>query len=235
MSSSDIETGQWKRLIGVLEDVLPFYEKLNTLNTLGQLGRWRKMATGLAREGDTVLEIGPGSGGFAAGLKCGELYCLDPSKRILKHARQQLNGYNTGFVGGIAENLPFDDNMFDIVFCIFSFRDFMSKEAGLREIKRVLKENGRICVVEVSLPEDGILKALVNFHIYRIAPHLSALAFPKNMRKVWKEEQYSEFLRTLERFGGASQYPMLLADLGFREVYMRLLLGRSAFVMTGVK
>ncbi|MFQ5884996.1 MAG: methyltransferase domain-containing protein [Thermoplasmata archaeon] len=235
MSSSDITTGQWRTLVGVLEDVLPYYEIFNTLNTLGQLRRWRDMAARLAAREDTVLEIGPGSGGFAATLSCGELYCLDPSMRILEYARQELDGDGAQFVGGIAENLPFDDQLFDIVFCIFSFRDFMSKAAGLQEIKRVLKKEGKVCIVDVSFPEDGVLRSLVNFHIHRIAPHLSALAFPRDKRRVWKDKHYPEFLRTLEAFGRASQYPRMLIDLGFREVDMRLLFGRSAFILTGVK
>jgi demethylmenaquinone methyltransferase/2-methoxy-6-polyprenyl-1,4-benzoquinol methylase len=235
MSDSGISEEQWKTVIGVLEDVLPYYEKLNRLNTLGQLDRWRKAAARLASKKDTVLEIGPGSGGFATILDFGRLYCLDPSKVILEHTRRELDEKDAQFVEGIAENLPFDDETFDIVFCIFSFRDFMSKEDGLREIRRVLKKSGKMCVVDVSLPESGILKGLVNFHIYRIAPHLSALAFPRDMRKEWRDVQYSEFLHTLETFGGASQYPKLLAELGFGDVQMSFLSGRSAFLMTGVK
>ncbi|UCD92185.1 MAG: class I SAM-dependent methyltransferase [Methanobacteriota archaeon] len=235
MSSSDITTGQWKEVIGVLEDVLPYYEKFNAMNTLGQLGRWRGMAARLATEEDTVLEIGPGSGGFASSLRCGELYCLDPSTRILEYTKKRLDGEHKHFVGGIAENLPFNNDKFDIVYCIFSFRDFMSKETGLRETMRVLKKGGKLCIVDVSIPEDGLLKSLVNVHIYRIAPRLSSLAFPTDRRRMWIEKQYPEFLHTLETFGKASQYPELMVDLGYSEVDMKLLFGRSAFILTGVK
>ncbi len=235
MSDSGIDRSHWKKVIDVLEEVLPYYERLNNLNTLGRLSKWRRAASRLATEKDIVLEIGPGSGGFAKTLNCRKLYCLDPSIGILRYAGEQLNGGEVNLVGGIAERIPFADDTFDLVFCIFSFRDFMSREGGLREIRRVLRPGGRLCVVDVSLPEDGLLRGLVNLHIYRIAPRLSALALPRGMRREWLGELYPSFLRTLESFGGADQYPDLCREVGFSDVDLRFLSGRSAFIMTGVK
>lgn len=235
MSDSGIDRNQWNRVIDVLEEMLPYYEKVNTLNTLGKLRTWRRAAASLSSREDVVLEIGSGSGGFARILDYDRLFCLDPSKGILEYTKQQLNGKEVGLIGGIAENLPFENGTFDIVFCIFSFRDFMNRENGLKEINRVLKKNGRICVVDVSIPEDGLLKGLVNLHIYKVAPRLSALAFPKGKRKYWIREGYPSLLETLESFGRASQYPDLCREAGFSSVRLKFLSGRSAFMMTGVK
>jgi demethylmenaquinone methyltransferase/2-methoxy-6-polyprenyl-1,4-benzoquinol methylase len=235
MSRQGIDRHQWENVIDVLEDILPYYEKLNILNTFGRLGKWRRAAAGLSSKDDVVLEIGPGSGGFARMLDCDRLFCLDPSKGILEYTNQQLNGKEVGLVGGIAENLPFADGTFDIVFCIFSFRDFMSRENGLREINRVLKKGGRICVVDVSMPQDGLLKGLVNLHIYKVAPRLSALAFPKERRRAWINQGYPSLLETLESFGGANQYPHMCTKAGFSAVKLKFLSARSAFMMTGVK
>ncbi len=235
MSDSGIDRSQWTKVIDVLEEVLPYYERLNKLNTLGRLSKWRRVAASLSTKEDVVLEIGPGSGGFAKMLDFKKLYCLDPSVGILRYTEEQLNGKEVYLVNGIAENLPFDDEQFDLVFCIFSFRDFMSRENGLREIHRVLRPRGRVCIVDVSLPEDGVLRHLVNLHIYRLAPRLSALAFPSEKRKEWIHEGYPSFLETLESFGGASQYPELCRKVGFLDVNLKFLSGRSAFIMTGVK
>ncbi len=235
MSRQGIDRPQWENVISVLEDILPYYEKLNMLNTLGRLGQWRRAAAGLSSNDDVVLEIGPGSGGFARILDYDRLICLDPSKGILEYTKKHLNGKKAGFVGGIAEYLPFADRTFDIVFCIFSFRDFMSRMNGLREINRVLRKNGQICVVDVSLPEDGLLKSLVNLHIYRVAPRLSSLAFPRERRKAWIDKGYPSLLETLESFGGASQYPEMCRKAGFSKVELKFLSARSAFMMTGVK
>ena len=235
MSRQGIDRPRWENVINVLEDILPYYEKLNMLNTLGRLDKWRRAAAGLSSEDDVVLEIGPGSGGFARILCYQKLFCLDPSKGILEYTKRQLNGKDVGLIGGIAENLPFADGTFDIVFCIFSFRDFMSKSDGLREINRVLRENGRICVVDVSLPEDGLLKGLVNVHVYKVAPRLSALALPRSRREDWISKGYPSLLETLESFGSANQYPDMFKDAGFSDVELRFLSARSAFMMTGVK
>jgi demethylmenaquinone methyltransferase/2-methoxy-6-polyprenyl-1,4-benzoquinol methylase len=54
---------------------------------------------------------------------------------------------------GDAENLPFEDNKFDAVSVAFGVRNFENLEKGLAELRRVVKENGSVYILEFSKVE----------------------------------------------------------------------------------
>ncbi|MDY6943642.1 MAG: class I SAM-dependent methyltransferase [Pseudomonadota bacterium] len=86
------------------------------------------------------LEIGVGTGRFAAplGIQVG----LDPAASMLSQALQR----RISVVQGIAEALPFADEMFDsaLMVVVLSFLDDVV--AGLTEIHRVLKPGGVLVI-----------------------------------------------------------------------------------------
>ena len=53
-------------------------------------------------------------------------------------------------VQALAEDIPLEDNTFDMVFCLFSFRDFQDKKKGLEEIYRVLKPGGQLVICDAG-------------------------------------------------------------------------------------
>ena len=55
-------------------------------------------------------------------------------KKRVDAARTQFNEKPASYVQAIAEDIPLESNTFDRVFCLFSFRDFKDKKAGLEEI-----------------------------------------------------------------------------------------------------
>ncbi len=76
---------------------------------------------------------------------------LDEAER--KQA-QGLDGYsNVRFQIGDALNLPFADEHFDAVTISFGLRNMENRETALREMRRVLRENGRLYILEFSQPQ----------------------------------------------------------------------------------
>lgn len=92
------------------------------------------------------LEIGIGTGRFALPLeiKLG----LDPSVAMLSIAR----GRGMGVVRGIAEQLPFKDNTFDLVLFVTTLCFVSDPLRALAEAKRVISNDGRIVI---GLIDDG--------------------------------------------------------------------------------
>lgn len=121
-------------------------------------------------EGETVLEIGFGSGRCLKRItesagKTGKVYGIDISLGMLEVTTRRLE--KAGLIDrvelccGDAANLPYQDTIFDAVFMSYTLELFDTPEVPklLKEVKRVLKESGRLAVVTISR-ENGESKAL---------------------------------------------------------------------------
>lgn len=105
-----------------------------------------------------VLEIGVGSGlniplyPAAADAVVG----LDPSLRLLVRARrvQRRDASSIDLVEGLAEALPWDDEVFDTVVSTWTLCSIPDVNAALREIRRVLKPSGQFRFVEHGRAPD---------------------------------------------------------------------------------
>ncbi len=130
-----------------------------------------------AAEGEVVLEVGFGTGhcmlalAQAVGEK-GKVYGIDISEgmRNISLSRMEKSGLSerVELHCGDATKLPFKANYFDAVFMSFALELFDTPEipAVLNECHRVLKDDGRICVVAMSKKaKDGMMVKLYEwFH-----------------------------------------------------------------------
>lgn len=71
---------------------------------------------------------------------------------------------------GDGENLRFPDNTFDRVTIAFGIRNFENREKGLREMLRVLKPGGRLVILELSRPENKIIRWFYDLYFLHILP-----------------------------------------------------------------
>ena len=99
--------------------------------------------------GNKVLEVGTGTGRFAAALagKGADVTGVDISEGMLREAEKQCAAitydFPPKFIQSDVDSLPFPDTMFDSVFCINVFQLFESLQDALAEIYRVTKPGGR--------------------------------------------------------------------------------------------
>ena len=84
------------------------------------------------------LEIGVGTGRFAAplGIQVG----IEPSKNMAKIAKER----GIEVVEGVAEELPFDDESFDLVLMVTTICFVEDIDKSLEEAKRVLRPDGHL-------------------------------------------------------------------------------------------
>jgi demethylmenaquinone methyltransferase/2-methoxy-6-polyprenyl-1,4-benzoquinol methylase len=129
------------------------------------------------KEGETVLEIGFGTSHCLEEIakrvgENGKAYGIDISSGMLDITRKRMEKKRLAdtveLYCGDAMSMPYEDNMFDVVFMSFTLELFDTPEipAVLKEIKRVLKPKGRLGVVSMS-KEDGeswLLKAYEWIH-----------------------------------------------------------------------
>ena len=103
-----------------------------------------------------VLEIGIGSGlnlPFYGG-QVASVYGIDPSAALLRRAGRVLSA-RAALVEGSAEIIPFGSDVFDTVVTTWTLCTIPQVISALREMRRVLRPDGRLLFVEHGLAPDG--------------------------------------------------------------------------------
>ena len=130
-----------------------FYDGINSLLTLGFDESWRKRASNKLT-GTTILDLGSGTGAAEKQLVGYKVTALDPDERMLS-----LNNFSNKIIGS-AEALPFDDKSFDSIYCAFVWRNVSDTDKAFEEIKRVLKDDGKFVLLDMTRPLNTFAKFL---------------------------------------------------------------------------
>ena len=172
------------------------YDRMNWIMTGGLLALWHRAfvkATRLA-EGETALDVCCGTGDLAllmarrAGPK-GKVVGLDFSEKMLEIAAARCRRAAERERGrlapielrhGDALDLPFEDGGeargFACVSMGFALRNVADIARSIREMARVAKAGGRVVCLEVSRPDNPLIRAGFNVYFFRIVPLLGRWA-----------------------------------------------------------
>jgi demethylmenaquinone methyltransferase/2-methoxy-6-polyprenyl-1,4-benzoquinol methylase len=221
--ASGIDEEAWSELERQLEATIPVYDRVNRIMTLGFDKSMRRHVRSHASPGMKILEIGCGPGTFAVDIIGSDLTCLDPSSEMLKvcrkrvdAARAERNENPAEYVEAIAEEMPFEDNSFDRVFCLFSFRDFKDKRKGLEEIFRVLKSGGQLVICDAG--KANWIHGIFGRIYMATFVQLVARWVTKDPNHPWKW-----LARTYTHYGTHRYYKQMLREVGYDNVKARLL------------
>ncbi len=151
-------------------NIYKFYDLVNSLLTLGFDKSWRKKAVSNLI-GNTVLDLGSGTGAAFDQLLNYETTAIDPDKKML-----ELNTFENKILGS-AEDLPFDDNSFDNVFCSFVWRNVSDTSKALEEVHRVLKPGGKFILLDMTRPKNLFLKMLHKIGTFKVLHLIGLLTF----------------------------------------------------------
>ncbi|AAY80387.1 class I SAM-dependent methyltransferase [Sulfolobus acidocaldarius] len=100
-------------------------------------------------QNDIVAELGCGSGFYCKKLVklAKKVYCVDIDCEALEDAKLSLNT-KAVFLCESADKTSIPDAEIDVVLLANSFHDMDNKEEVVREIWRILKDDGRVLVVD---------------------------------------------------------------------------------------
>jgi SAM-dependent methyltransferase len=168
-------------------------EAENILPRISDVERWMGQTLGLANK---VLIVGGGTGAeFIAFSKKGcETYAIEPSAKGVEIARMKavLTGVDPlRFIQGVGENLPFEDNCFDFVWCFTVIEHVQCVKSCIQEMIRVVRPMGRIYIATPDYRQ--IYEAHYKMNLPMFAP--------KWILKLWLrfKKRPTAFLDTLQR------------------------------------
>jgi demethylmenaquinone methyltransferase/2-methoxy-6-polyprenyl-1,4-benzoquinol methylase len=190
------------------------YDLLNRILSFGQDISWRKKAIYEAYlpESGLVLDLATGTGDVAIITAMNssskvKIIGLDFTKRMLERARDKIKriGLNSriSLAIGTVEETPCLDKTFDCVTIAFGLRNVSDIPSGIKEIKRVLKEGGRVVILEFSKPCKGIISKVAWFYMKNILPTIGGIIsgskasyqyLPDSISSYFKPEEVSSLL-----------------------------------------
>lgn len=177
------ERDKARRVRGVFDSVASRYDLMNDLMSGGMHRLWKMYTVTVAnvQEGQRVLDIAGGTGDLALAFSRkvgarGQVVHTDINEAMLRTGRDRLldSGVILPTTVCDAEKLPFPDGYFDVVSVAFGLRNMTHKDAALREMARVLKDGGKLLVLEFSRVAKPLQKAY-DLYSFKVLPRLGKL------------------------------------------------------------
>lgn len=161
----------WTEVMEVLRAVIPVYDKVNRVISLGKDEKYRlKGIRGRVRPGNIILDAGSGYGNMSR-LALAEaggdatVVMYDPLLEMLANAKNYMLGSQAALYSGIFECMPFREGIFDVVLCGYSLRDSIDLQQAIAEMHRILKNDGRLVIIDLGKPDNRILRGMVSIYL----------------------------------------------------------------------
>jgi len=203
----------------MFDNIAGTYDALNKGLSFGIDRLWRKvMLRHLKQAGAReVLDVATGTADVALNiakkLPNTRVTGIDLSPGMLAIGRQKVEkeGLSEKIVlrEEDCENLSFDDQSFDAATVAFGVRNFEHLKQGLTEMRRVLRKNGKIFVLEFSKPKVFPVKQLFGIYFRYILPAVGRMA-SKDKRA------YKYLFESASAFPEGDEFVAILEESGFK-------------------
>ena len=203
----------------MFDNIAPKYDLLNHVLSMKIDVLWRNNLVKWMKKDapQLVLDVATGTGDLAITVQKGtqaNVVGLDLSQQMLNVGIEKIKKINLSdkisMQKGDAENLAFEDNKFDAVSVAFGVRNFENLEKGLAELRRVVKENGSVYILEFSKVE-GFLGPFYMFYFKNVLPKIGRLVSKDN-------RAYTYLPDSVNAFPFGEKMKNILLNIGFSGV-----------------
>ena len=182
-----VQTPKTENTQSMFNAIAHSYDRLNHLLSVGTDRRWRRRSLKRFVEKDSpqeILDLACGTGDYSIAIARSahpdtRVTGVDLSEGMLEVMRGKVKDAGleqriTAEVGN-GEHLRFADNSFDCVAIAFGIRNFEHREQALTEMLRVLKPQGRLVILELSVPANPVLRWCYNLYFTKILPWIGGI------------------------------------------------------------
>ena len=211
----------------MFDAIAPKYDFLNRSLSLFQDVIWRRRAI-------SSLGLGSGEGKKVLDVACGtcdmalealhqtkgrvKVVATDFSYNMLTLGREKVEkeplGKEISLVQGNGLSLPGRDNTYDAVTIAFGIRNIMDRKGALKEFFRCLKPGGRVAVLELTTPAEGVLRDFYLLYFQRVLPLIGGV-FSKN------RGAYTYLPHSVLNFPSRKAFEAIMEEVGFEGVSSR--------------
>lgn len=228
MPTDQLPEGDEKRAAvrSMFDTIAPRYDMVNRIMSFRMDVGWRRRARKSLelRSGSVVLDLACGTGDFCVDLaKHGHRPIgIDLSFGMLAAART-----DAPLAQGDLLQLPIADGGVDAAVCGFALRNLVELSPFFRELHRVVRPGGRVALLDVSQPDNGIMRWGHGIYFNRIVPQVGGLLSDRSA--------YAYLPRSVSYLPPPSEMVSMLQGAGLIEVERAQLSGGITQLLTATR
>jgi demethylmenaquinone methyltransferase/2-methoxy-6-polyprenyl-1,4-benzoquinol methylase len=166
----------------LFNDIAKSYDFFNHFFSFGIDYYWRSrlVKSIKPKSNHVVLDVATGTGdvAFKIAPRTKKVTGIDIASNMIDLANKKKDkkrAANTDFLVGDAENLPFEDNTFDLITISYGYRNISDQPKALKEFNRILKNKGRLFILEFSEPTNRLIGPLYKLYSYKVMPFIASI------------------------------------------------------------
>lgn len=224
MSDSKVQVAGADGSGEMFDGIAERYDLLNRIMSFGMDRSWRDAqirALELGEQPSKVLDLATGTADVAIAVAeqvpGAQVVGLDPSMGMLGIGERKVKSSGleerVDLVFGDAQDLSFEADSFDGITMSFGIRNVPDRAKALQEMARVLKPGGRVVILELSEPRNGLLAFFARLHVRFVVPVMGAIISGKN--------EYGYLQKSIEAFPRPEAFEALMKKSGLEPLRRR--------------
>ena len=209
----------------MFDNIAPTYDQLNHVLSMNVDKLWRRHALKAIVDGSAqrILDVACGTGdstiSIARAAGEGSMVTgadISEGMMALVKGKAEKAGVSDRIVLQVAdgEALPYGDGAFDRVTCAFGIRNFEHKEKGLEEFRRVLVPGGRAVILELSVPQNRLVRWAYDLYFTHLLPAIGGAVSGD-------KAAYRYLPASVHNFPAPAAFCRMMEEAGFRDVRCR--------------
>ena len=210
-----------KHVVSLFRRIAHNYDLLNTLMSGGRHREWRKQATqmfDLSKNG-FAIDVATGTGDFSIEISrlnnVEKVFGVDFAKEMVVLAQQKsldsMTNNKLFYIEADASFLPFRNHVFQYATIGFGIRNFYDLSKGLSEVRRVLKQNGELIILEIVKYDKNTFSKIF-FRCFDLVAPVLGYVFARD------RGAYKYLTKSAEMFFTANELSGFLDNQGFKIV-----------------